>query len=529
VDFDEDGVLDASFDTRLTLTGLKNDVYCVRWNGHFGRTAALTSGDKIFTSEWELQAEGKETQTVTISNSNAGKSTYKMGEYAVISTSGALSSGVSPPSTSNVYVVHSNTLDDGWRVISRSRYQEWNQYVRNQLMDDITQWQEGTLINGSDAVESKANQRARRAYEQFDGAEITSGISVEDTSWSSGTFVYDTSEVLGFSRMQIYIDAGPDGYVEVSKPVGEARIVSSSGTEVSEFDSDTVSVTFENVAGSEGSFTGQVESCSNSFTYEGVTKRATVDSGSQETFEFKVSFASDSNQEEKVNGQCELAVTNAEGSTVSTSVDVVGEQKTECTEGSENVRVLENGTEAIVKCTDGFNTEIVEECESNEEARLVSTNNGEDDYECRKGSGPGGSNGECVLWDVGDDGNPVTPYYPLKDPFCGEDLLGQVGEAFSLVFSGVAGIVGGLAAAVAVLWVDGERRIRGGFKPLKTRKQSRVKNGNLLLGVLAFLVVGVLAFTVAALLPTLIQVAVAAVAVIAMVGRLVLRSAIPGV
>jgi hypothetical protein len=339
-DLNSDGEAETTIKERLTLLGFRYDAYCVRWNGWYGRTAALTSGDKIFETDWELSADGKRTQTVTISNSNAGRSTYKLGDHAVITNLGQLDSGVSPPSTSNVYVLHSNSFEDGWRVISRDRYQSWNRYIRNELNNDINSWARGELVGGESTLESSANSRGESAAEPFTEAEITSDLSVEDTSFSGGTFQYDTSEVLGFPAFNVYIEAGPDGYVTVEKPVGDAEVVSTSSTEVGgEADPGYVDVQFQNVADYEGSFQGTI-SCESPFTSDAIDARDTVGAGDVSQFRFRVSFSSTSTDSREITRDCSVDITNAEGDTVSTDVSITGVQDTECTEGNEGPKML---------------------------------------------------------------------------------------------------------------------------------------------------------------------------------------------
>jgi CHASE2 domain-containing sensor protein len=64
------------------------------------------------------------------------------------------------------------------------------------------------------------------------------------------------------------------------------------------------------------------------------------------------------------------------------------------------------------------------------------------------------------------------------------------------------------------LWIDGERRIKGGFSPFESRGVNRVKRGNLLVGAAAFFVIGGIVSLVALMMPWWIQV-VATVIVLA--------------
>jgi hypothetical protein len=108
----------------------------------------------------------------------------------------------------------------------------------------------------------------------------------------------------------------------------------------------------------------------------------------------------------------------------------------------------------------------------------------------------------------------LTPTYTVKNPLCGNGLLGQAASIYGLIFSVVAGIVSGALGAYGVLWIDGERSIKGGFSPFESRGVSRVSRGNLLLGAAAFFVIGGIVSLVALMMPWWIQV-VATVIVLA--------------
>lgn len=511
----------------LTFSGLKFKIWCVTPNEKLSSVASLTNPDTIYKTDWQLNAGGKESQSVTISNQNQ-KSTVQLGDHAVITGIAGLTTGASKPSISNVYAAHSNDLDGNWRIISQQRYNNWYNYITNSYSSNIDQWASGEISKSQ--VESFANDRADNALHPASQTEIY-GAEVEDSSFESGTFRYDTSEELLFPQFNVYIDAGEDGYVTVRKPVGEARITDSSGAEFGELDSGRVSVTFRNVADVSGSFSGGVRSCSDSLQFDGIEKDVdSLDSGSTHTFEFLVSGSSGLDQEQ-VEGSCELQVSNSMGDSKSTSVDVTINSETECgTAGNEILRE-QDGNDVIMVCTDGFNLERQDGdavCGEGEEARLVSTENGLNDWECRDTDNPPtgdeeicGNNidddgdGEvdencgdppnCVLFSIGQN-SLLIPEFEAVNPFCGEDsFLNQVTTVFHWFFAVMIGSTVGYIFYYTARWIDGERSIRGSFK-LSSRNVSRVKKGSAAIGAIAGLIGLLIGITVGLSIPLWMEV-----------------------
>jgi len=226
------------------------------------------------------------------------------------------------------------------------------------------------------------NSKGEQAKTPDDDTPLTDA-KVTDTSFSGGQFQYDASEELLFPRFTIYVEAGENGYVEVYKPVGEAKITSTSGATIGEFGDGKVSATIKNVGEAEGSFNAEISSCQSSkFSYEGTTRHFTLPQGSSTTLEFPVSFSSGSMQQDTVSSTCTVKVLNQEGTSTTASAQVTGEQMNQCTPGRQYVKT-ENGNEVIYECTDGFEQKLVERCEDGEVANRV---NGE--YTCQEEDSP---------------------------------------------------------------------------------------------------------------------------------------------
>lgn len=351
----------AYIDQHLTLfSGYDYKVYCVRTNGHWGQPAQLKSPTERWTTEWLLRADGETLQSATLSNGDfGGDSRAKLGDHAIIESSGALSLGNNPPEQSNSLALHNNQYPENWRIIDKGRYQTYNSYVENQLIDDIGKWGNGELSKAT--FGNTANSKSEQAKTPDDDTPLTD-VTVVDSSFTGGQFKYDMSEELLFPRFTIYVEAGENGYVEVYKPVGQAQITSTSGATFGEFESGTVSATVKNVGEAEGSFTADISGCSSDhFSYDGTTKSFTLDQGASTTVDFRVSFSSGSMEQETVSGSCTVEVLNQEAESTTASIGVTGQQMNQCTPGKQYVKV-ENGNEVIYECTDGFTQQVVERC-----------------------------------------------------------------------------------------------------------------------------------------------------------------------
>jgi hypothetical protein len=452
---DSDSEFDGYIGYIMTWEGIKAKVYCVQENGYYGKVADLQNPSTIYNTEWVLKADGKVQQRETISNSMSS-STVQPGDHAVVTNIGGLTTGVREPSTSNVYALHSNDLNQNWRLIKDDTYDNWDSYVRNQLEDEIIRWGKGNLVGGETGLEDAVNSRASDAFQPAYKTDIYNGATITDTSWGSGTFEYDTAEELVFPRFNVYIDAGENGYVTIEKPVGEPRIIDSSGTEFGELGSGTASMTVRNTAEYEGSFTPHVQSCTSPFSAEEITTGRTVGAGDTVTFKYGISAASGMDQD-SIDGSCTLAVENSVGDSVTTSVGVTVNSESECTQGNEVLR-YPGEEETIMKCIDGFSLEKQSGdavCGEGEEARLVSTENGLNDYECRDADNPDPDDEICGNNRDDDGDGKVDENCPSKcEPITlipnpmGNDLT--IPDIFCQFHQAVSGAWGAVTSAAAL-------------------------------------------------------------------------------
>jgi hypothetical protein len=310
----------------------------------------------------------------------SGDSRARLGDHAIIESSGALSLGNNPPEQSNSLALHNNQFPENWRVIDKSRYQTYESYVSNQLIDDIGKWGQGEM--SETLLKQTMNSKGEQAKTPDDDTPLTDA-TVVDSSFTGGQFKYDVSEELLFPRFTIYVEAGENGYVQIYKPVGEAQITSTSGATIGEFGDGKVSATVKNVGEAEGSFDAEISSCqSDKFSYEGTTKSFTLPQDASTTLEFPISFSSGSMQQETVSSTCTIQVLNQEATSTTASVDVTGEQMNQCTPGRQYVET-ENGNEVIYECTDGFEQQLVERCEDGEVAART-----DGEYTCQEEDSP---------------------------------------------------------------------------------------------------------------------------------------------
>ncbi len=476
-----------------------SQVYCVRENGYYGNIAELSSPDKEFEAEVEVKADGEPTQSTTLSNSDLGQGRCdNIGEYVRACWTGLNPTGEGVPEPYNVYAIHSNTFTPEWRVISAERYSSYNSYVENNLYSQIEAWKEGSL--SQEEVVSTANDQAAQAAQRVSSGSFTD-YQVEDSSYENGQIRLNPSYDIAWPEFTFYVD-GAD-YISVEKPVGEPRIVNVEGDEFGEMQSGTVTAEVENTASYEGSFSARVSKCSDGFGYDSLQQTKSVDPGETVSFDFRVSFTSDSFDQKTVSGSCEIVVsdTGDSSNTDAAVVDVEATQSNECTPNEEFVRTVNSTHSRILECSsDGLSTTEVDVCGDGEEAAF---RNGS--WTCVSdgtlpggGDGSGGSGGgedtdDCVVFTVGD--------LEIEDPFCADGPLEMLSKMFHLVAGTAVAFFTGSLGYRAGRWVDGEYQIKGGFDPLKSRSVSRAKRGRFVIGLIAGAVSFLFGFYVILLVP----------------------------
>lgn len=395
----------------------KYDIYCWQRNGYHGAVADIGSPNEIFRTEWRLQAGDKNPQTAVITNGVGGAGrTSNLGRHATIRWDGSLTTGENPPLVDDELALHKNSFQDGWRIISERRYDEYRSFVQNNAYDLLGDWGAGRTTESH--IESELNGKAEQAASEFSESPL-SDAEVSDSSWESGSFKLDMDREHLYPMFDVEIDAGPQAYATIYRPVGEPEIVSTSSAEFGEIGDGMISVDVKNAGEEEGSFSARIDTCGDYFSGNSLQNTKTVSPGETVTFDFRVSFTSTSLTQSEFSDQCKIVVEDTgSGEEVSTSIQVTATQEDECTTGEETKKEKQVGGETVdvIKvCTNGLKLEEDEVCSADEEARYI---NDDVQYECRaEGSKTGAGGGQ---WTVPGLGWKVdSPASDLKDIWSG--------------------------------------------------------------------------------------------------------------
>lgn len=494
------------------LGSLSWEFYCFTESTYLGQPAYIDNPEEIFSTTVELQASGKEKLSKTLSNGDAGSGvTTDLGDHAKISWNGNLDTGASEPNVGRVYALHANRYSGSWRIISQEGYNDYENEIENNAKDEILSWAEGeqTKWQAVDYVNDVAWDAA-----EVDTSSDLAYTTVGDSSLNSGAFTYDTEDLLAYPMFTVYVEAGENGYIEVSKPTGEPTIISSSGGEVAEIGGGTVDVTVRNTGEGEGSFSARITSCSNGFTFTDTQRtKQGIRPGESVSYSLHVSFDSTSGDSREISGSCTVEVEDTgSGSSASTSISLTGIQESQCSPaGKEKYDRNEQGVYEIYICQDNLQGwEYDRSCSKGENVDYYN-DNGVRKARCVDDPDP---DQEVCGNDIDDDGDGKVDencswWDQLIDfltPDTGDGILGQLHLAFSLI----AGILTGIVGYKGSRWIDGEQKIQGSFKPFNGRSVSRVKKGSVAAGVLGG-IIGFVAGTFLALqIPLLVQILVIA-------------------
>jgi len=469
---------------------LSYEIWCFQESTYLGTPAYLDNPDEIFTTDVRVTAKGKTVQSATLSNGDAGSGVITdLGRHAKVRWNGNLDTGAAKPDNSRVYALHANRYSGSWRIIGQQAYNDYKSYLETEAHNTIQDWAAGQN-SGWQAAEW-FNNRAWSAAEVDTSSELAY-TTVADSSLNSGAFTYDTEDLLVYPMFTVYVDAGENGYIEISKPTGEPEILSTSSTRIEELSTGTISATVRNVGDGEGSFSSRVTGCSDGFRSSDTQRTKTVFPGGSTSFSFDVSFQSTNREQQEITGSCSIEVQDTgSGSTASTSVEVTGVQASQCEAGEQSINVNTDGLYEIYECKDNEQGKVlVETCSSGQKAVAQ----GDGTFACEETDGGTGGGG-------GDRSNPLGFLSDLfEGPESGSGILAQIHLGLSLI----AGVMTGLVGYKGSRWVDGENRVRGSFS-LKSRSVSRVKKGRLVIGVLGGVAAFLLGALVALQIPLLVQ------------------------
>nr|C0HM55.1 RecName: Full=Fusexin 1; Short=Fsx1; Flags: Precursor [uncultured archaeon] len=468
------------------------EIYCFQKNEKLATPAYIDNPDEIFTAKAELQAGDKTIQSATLSNGDAGDGTVTDLGDSKISWNGNLDLGASEPENSRVIALYSNDFENGWRIGNKQSYEDYKTFIGGgDAYDLLIDWQDGTYT-ASEVEDELVNTDANQAVEEASSSTTDLvNAKVKDSSLDTGSFVYDTPELLSYPSFTVYVDAGENGYIEVTKPTGDPDIISTSSTEIKEGDEGTVTATVENVGDGEGEFSGRLSSCGEGFSIVDDQNTKNVGAGESVTYSFDVAFSSVSSESKEISGSCTFEVNGVESSD-STSVSVTGIQQSECNPGDQRREKNENDRWEIYTCQDnGLTYEYDVTCAEDEKAVAQ----GDNQFSCEKQDDDSGG---------GDNtGSDSGLFSNLFGGSGSGDLLTQVHTALSIL----AGLVAGFFGYRGARWIHGETDIKGGFK-LESRNVSRVKRGSPVAGIVGAVLGFVVGYGVASVFHPVVQIIV---------------------
>lgn len=342
--------------------------YCSVVSGQLGQVGKFSSANKIFRTEWKVDASGKPTQTAIVTNGDGGAGARtRIGEHVIVDWEGNLGTGDGPPSIGDSLVMQKG---NEFRIIKEPRYQDWQQYVENKLFDKYEKFAAYDRDSTKDRdtvdqeVESTLEQKREEAEQVFSDSQLFGG-TFSGSSFEDAQLKVDLEQSIAYPSFTIYVDGAE--YVTVEKPTGTPRIVDVSGDRFGEFDRGSISATVKNVGEAEGSFSARVTGCGSHFSAAGTEITRTLDPGETTTYTFEVSFSGDS----EVTEQCSIEVTNQVGSSVSKSVSLTGVPDNQCKPGSRIPKILD-GRHVIFECgKDGQELRRIETCGEKERAARV--------------------------------------------------------------------------------------------------------------------------------------------------------------
>jgi len=401
--------------------GEQTRIFCFSQTGIEG-TPGDISQDRIgFTTQWLIDSSTAGSESFTISSSDIGRGeTTRASSNVAIEWDGSLSTGNLVPNVDDELALHSNRYDGGWRVVSQERYDDFENYMSD-AGSHFQDWRSGVLTQ--DQLDSNVDEQVTEASQPFSESPLNT-TSVTDTSVDGGELKYTPGEDFLFPSFSIFVDAGENGFVQVTRPVGLPNIIDSSGDSFAEADEGRISMTVENVGDGEGTFIPSA-TCDSPFSAGGAS-RMNIGAGEVHTFRFDVSGSSTDFSQSEISGSCSMSVTEqGSQSSDSTSVGVTLTQERQCS-GPQTV-IVEDGQEVIYECVDGQPRDVVDTCGQGEVAEEA----GGGTFECVDETGPDG------------DGGFLSGLLPDFEFGTGTDLGDGISilEALDLFASAVIGVV----------------------------------------------------------------------------------------
>lgn len=509
----------------ITWNGCEYRVGYVEMGEQLASVGQISSSpDIVWSTEWTYSA-GEKSYSTTVSNGEVGdQETTQLGDYGTVQWTGNKRGGDIAPSPTDEMIAHTNNPSNvGWsqslQVIDSNNYDQWQDSISG--ISPLLEKRVKDEITTDDAVTEAVDNLADEAVRPHSSSELmpdenkkVSDLGYSGDGLSGGTLDLSMNQI-AFPSFQVYFDVcqylptdtSCDSLITVQKDVGIPQIDGLSSEKFSELGSGTIDARISNVGSARGSFSARVQNCGSDFAVSDSSHRFLLGEGQSTTETFTISLISTSSEQKTISSSCEVQVKELNtGETVTDSVEVTGEQQNECEPESESIKVKINDDgntyDTVQRCSsDGLKTTQLLECGVDENAVredgtwqcvqegepvnawLIEDVDGEKscvEHTYQVGNIPSDAFLEkSTCQDNIDDGetclvNMDTPAGELKAVCVGEDTVNMA----ELVVILVAGLAGASAGFGIGRYVNGERRIQGRFRPVKSRGVSRRKRGS---------------------------------------------------
>jgi len=343
------------------VNGLANDqIVCMKRDKQLALVGETQNMAYRFDTTFVTQVEGKTQQSVTVSNSDVGAGqSVNLGNDVSIEFAGLLSSGDTCPVNNGQLAAHSNDFTTGWRLIDNYNYITYEDYVKNQMADDLNNY-----INGVMSKETVENRLNSRAYQAIQKKTFSKPVTVEDQSYSSGKVKIDLANQIIYPQFRVLIDAD---YLELVIEQGIPKINYVNCPQFDEGDYGTATVSVSNIGEGGGNFYARIKDCSPEFSSSSPIQ-INIPAGQTRTISFNI-YASSTTSEPTFSGTCTVevcsqAVVGTEQHCDTQTFSVSARSMKNCIPNSKRCDYVNN---AIVQCSsDGMKEIIIEYCDENE-------------------------------------------------------------------------------------------------------------------------------------------------------------------
>lgn len=357
------------------------EIYCIRSSDQLASTGQLQKDRVDFETIWSVENDDGELAETEISTTDNEDGTSRFLEtitgdnVAHVETLGSLATGEDTYEPHEELVAQSNSFNDGFRVISQSRYESYEYIISDGLSDELGKWARGEIT--AEGLENDIEMKANNAISEYQESPLYDSYIVGN-EWSNGELIKDTDRELMLPMFQLRLDSGEDdsAFVTVNRPVGSPEIISTSGAEIEEFQThpEQIDVLVENVGASEGTFDARIQECESDEFSAGAERSVNLDPNQRAEISLDISFSSTSTDagDDEIDSSCTVRVEERSDNNIydMSTVDVTGIQEDQCNPEDRRERIV-NGDSIIEECQeDGLSWREVEVCDDDEVAGI---------------------------------------------------------------------------------------------------------------------------------------------------------------